>query len=72
MSESVWNDDSWKGKFQEDWNDDDFNSAVQWVLGTLALPQRYEGSISGLLETYGPEDITTEMVEEMFRVSHGD
>lgn len=63
---------SWKETPQDEWSDAEFNDAMKWVLDTLALPQRYEGSIAGLLETYGPEDITTEMVEEMFRISHGE
>ena len=59
---------SWKEKPQEEWGDEEFDGAATWVLNTLGLTEGYRGYVEGLLETYGPEDITHEHVEEMVRL----
>lgn len=59
---------SWRETQQEEWSDDEFAEATTWVLETLALGGEDEGHVMGLLETYGPEDITPEMIEEMRRI----
>ncbi|QNJ55357.1 hypothetical protein SEA_LITTLEFELLA_46 [Gordonia phage LittleFella] len=59
---------SWKDLPAEMWDDEDYEEAAKWVLDSLALPHGLRGVVEDLLCTYGPEDITTEMIEEMERI----
>lgn len=54
---------TWTETPQDEWNDAELEDAITWVQDTLALRPSDRSTIAGLLETYGPEDITPERME---------
>ena len=59
---------TWKDIPQEMWGDEDFQEAAKAVRESLALSANLDGLIEDLLCTYTPDQITTEMIEEMERI----